>query len=250
MDNPVISQLQKSFSKVCGSVALCLNFKCSLHHPEEETARLWRLLALRLVSCPCLSHILRRPRRRLHLVVHHILALRPREALLDNFLDNLLHSDLLPLSDCCLARRAIRASRRSPPQPPAPRRLWEVRALFLFGGRPLPGQLLVGLEGSGVASWIVETLRVGYWIPFDRRPPLSERPLSLLAYSRQPIKIVALTQKLQTLLRKGAVEPAPQSPDFYISLFLVQKTSGWGTPSLTSHPERRCRLVSFYMETP
>ena len=236
MDDPVISQLQKSFSKVCGSVASCLNFKCSLRHPEEETARLWRLLALRLVSCPCLSHILRPPRRRLHLVVHHILALRPREALLDNFLDNLLHSDLLPLSDCCLARRAIRSSRRSPPQPPATRRLWEVRALFLFGGRPLPGQLLVGLEGSGVASWIVETLRVGYRIPFDRRPPLSERPPSLLAYSHQPIKIVALTQELQTLLRKGAVEPAPQSPGFYISLFLVQKASGSWHPIIDFSP--------------
>ena len=38
MDDPVISQLQKSFSKACGSVASCLNFKCCLHHPEEETA--------------------------------------------------------------------------------------------------------------------------------------------------------------------------------------------------------------------
>ena len=38
MDDPVISQLQKSFSKACGSVALCLNFKCYLRHPEEETA--------------------------------------------------------------------------------------------------------------------------------------------------------------------------------------------------------------------
>ena len=118
MDDPVISQLQKSFSKACGSVASCLNFKCSPRHPEEETARLWSLLALRLLTCPCLSHILRPPRRRLHLVVHRILALRPREALLDNFLDNLLRSDFLPLSDYCLARRAIGASRRSPPQPP------------------------------------------------------------------------------------------------------------------------------------
>ena len=122
MDDPVISQLQKSFSKACGSVASCLNFKCSLRHPEEETARLWKLLALRLVICPYLSHILRPPRRRLHLVVHHILALRPRETLLDNFLDNLLRSDPLPLSDSSLARRAIRAS-RSPPQPPTTGRL-------------------------------------------------------------------------------------------------------------------------------
>ena len=123
MDYPVSSQLQKSFSKACGSVVSCLNFKCSLRHPEEETARLWSLLALRLVTCPYLRHILRPPRRRLHLVVHHILALRSREALLDNFLDNLLRSDLLPLSDCSLARRAIRSSRRSSPQPPTTGRL-------------------------------------------------------------------------------------------------------------------------------
>ena len=53
--------------------------------PEEEIARLWSLLALRLMTCPYLSHILRPPRRRHHLVVHHILALWSREALLDNF---------------------------------------------------------------------------------------------------------------------------------------------------------------------
>ena len=123
MDDPVVSQLQKSFSKACGSLALCLTFKYSLRHPEEETARLWSLLALRLVSYPYLRHILRPPRRRLHLVVHHVLAFRSREALLDNFLDNLLRSDLLPLSDCSLARRAIRASRRSPQQPPITGRL-------------------------------------------------------------------------------------------------------------------------------
>ena len=29
----------------------------------------------------------------------------------------------------------------------------------------------VGLEDSGVVSWIVESLRVGFRIPFDRRPP-------------------------------------------------------------------------------
>ena len=50
-------------------------------------------------------------------------------------------------------------------------RLSELRALFLFGGQPLPSQPRVGLEDSGVVSWIVESLRVGFWIPFDRRPP-------------------------------------------------------------------------------
>ena len=50
-------------------------------------------------------------------------------------------------------------------------RLSELKALFLFGGQPLPSQPRVGLEDSGVVSWIVETLRVGFRIPFDRRPP-------------------------------------------------------------------------------
>ena len=74
-------------------------------------------------------------------------------------------------------------------------------------------------------AWVVEVLRVGYPIPFDRRPPLSERPLSLPAHSPQSIKGVALTQELQTLLRKGAVEPTPQSPGVYSRLFLVHSSS-------------------------
>ena len=65
------------------------------------------------------------------------------------------------------AGRTIRASRRGTPQPPTMGRLSELRALFLFGGQPLPDRLRVGLEESGVVSWIVETLRVGFRIPFD-----------------------------------------------------------------------------------
>ena len=37
MDDPVISQLQKSFSKACVSVVSYLNFIFCLRHPEEET---------------------------------------------------------------------------------------------------------------------------------------------------------------------------------------------------------------------
>ena len=37
-------------------------------------------------------------------------------------------------------------------------------------------------------AWVVEALRVGYRIPFDRLPPLSERPLSLPAYSPDSIR--------------------------------------------------------------
>ena len=94
-------------------------------------------------------------------------------------------------------------------------------------------------------AWVVEVLRVGYRIPFDRLPPLSERPLSLPAYSPQSIKGVALTQELQTLLRKGAVEPALQSPGFYSRLFLIKKASGVvALHHRPVDPERLRHLVS------
>ena len=97
----------------------------------------------------------------------------------------------------------------------------------------------------------MEALRVGYRIPFDRRPPLSECPLSLPAYSPQSIKGVALTQELQTLLRKGAVEPAPQSPGFYSRLFLVQKASGSWRPIIDlSTLNDYITSSHFHMETP
>ena len=100
-------------------------------------------------------------------------------------------------------------------------------------------------------AWVVEALRVGYRIPFDRRPPLSERPLSLPAYSPQSIKGVALTQELQTLLRQGAVEPAPQSPGFYSRLFLVQKASGSWRPIIDlSTLYDYITSSHFHMETP
>ena len=91
--------------------------------------RPWRLPDLPLVTCLYLSHILRPRHRRLHLVVQPTLALWPREALLGHHLDNLLPSDLLPLSDISLVRRVIRASRRCPPDP--------TRNGGVFGGRSL-----------------------------------------------------------------------------------------------------------------
>ena len=100
-------------------------------------------------------------------------------------------------------------------------------------------------------AWVVEVLRVGYQIPFDRQPPLSERLLSLPAYSQQSIKGVALTQELQNLLQKGAVEPAPQSPGFYSRLFLVQKASGSWRPIIDLSTLNGFVTSShFHMETP
>ena len=96
----------------------------------------------------------------------------------------------------------------------------------------------------------MEALRVGYRIPFDRPPPLSECPVSLPAYSPHSIRGVALNQELQNLLRKGAVEPAPQSPGFYSRLFLVKKASGSWRPiidlSTLNHFVTSSR---FHMET-
>ena len=106
-------------------------------------------------------------------------------------------------------------------------------------------------QARGVDSWVVEALRVGYRIPFDRPPPLSECPISLPAYSPHSIRVVALNQELQNLLRKGAVEPAPQSPGFYSRLFLVKKASGSWRPiidlSTLNHYVTSSR---FHMETP
>ena len=97
----------------------------------------------------------------------------------------------------------------------------------------------------------MKALRVGYRIPFDRPPPLSECPVSLPAYSPHSIRGVALNQELQNLLRKGAVEPAPQSPGFYSRLFLVKKASGSWRPiidlSTLNHYVTSSR---FHMETP
>ena len=100
-------------------------------------------------------------------------------------------------------------------------------------------------------AWVVEALRVGYRIPFDRLPPLSERPLSLPAYSPHSIRGVALNQELQSLLRKGPVEPAPQSPGFYSRLFLVQKASGSWRPIIDLSTLNGFITSSrFHMETP
>ena len=100
-------------------------------------------------------------------------------------------------------------------------------------------------RARGLDSWVVEVLRVGYQIPFDRCPPLSERPLSLPAYSPQSSKGVALNQELQNILQKGAVKPAPP-----VSWFLqpsVPRPEGFGVVAShhrTVDPERLRHLVS------
>ena len=159
-DDPVISQLQKSFSKACGNVASCMTSSAAfvtlkrrplllshvvpsvsdaqkrnlLSDPFFQTSSLFSASSVEAARSAARDLSLFKPhlrphRRRLNLVVQPTLALRPREALLGPLLDNLLRSDLLPLSDSSLVRRVIRASRRSLPDP--------TRNGGVFGGRSL-----------------------------------------------------------------------------------------------------------------
>ena len=257
-DDPVISQLQKSLSKACSSMATGLASNTAfitmkrrqllLSHvvPSVSEAQKRNLLSDPFFQTGSLFDAssvesARSAARDLSLFKPHLKASssssqsrrqRPSSSSAQRgsarqSLGPRHHSVPLPLSDSSLAGRVMHASIRSLPEPP--------RNEGVFGNRSLVPPPAVGgclanfwlaWRARGVDAWVVEALRVGYRIPFDRVPPLSERPLSLPAYSPQSIRGVALTQELQNLLWKGAVEPAPQSPGFYSHLFLVQKASG------------------------
>ena len=82
--------------------------------------------------------------------------------------------------------------------------------------------------------WVVEVLREGYAIPFRMPPPLSSTPIILDSYSPQSVKGRALDEEIQTLLRKGAVEPEPPTLGFFSRMFVV-----------TNKHEPECGLDSF-----
>ena len=99
-------------------------------------------------------------------------------------------------------------------------------------------------QARGVDSWVVEALRVGYRIPFDRPPHLSECPVSLPAYSPHSIRGVALNQELQNLLRKGAVEPALSLQVFTAVSSSSRRLRGLGAPSSICRPESLRHLIA------
>ena len=77
----------------------------------------------------------------------------------------------------------------------------------------------------------MEVLREGYRIPFRRAPTLSREPIPFRAYCPNSIWGKALVQEVASLLRKGAIEPAPlPSPGFYSRLFVTLKASGSWRP--------------------
>ena len=94
-------------------------------------------------------------------------------------------------------------------------------------------------------------LREGYRILFSRRPPLSDQPLPMPSYSPSSIRGKALEQEFQDLLRKQAIEQAPQTPGFYSRLVVVQKDSGAWRPIIDlSTLNTYIASQRFHMETP
>ena len=182
-DDPVVSQLQKSFSKACGNVASGIASSAAfvtlkrrqllLSHvvPSVSDAQKRNLLSDPFFQTSSLFsnsslEAARSAARDLSLFKPHLKAspstTRTRRSGYSNSSAQRgparsssaqrSSSPLLPLSGISLVRRAIRASRRSLPDPTRNRGGGggsEVGALSLIGGRRLPSQLLVGLEGSG-----------------------------------------------------------------------------------------------------
>ena len=270
-DDPVISQLQKSFSKACGNVASCMTSSAAfvtlkrrqllLSHvvPSVSDAQKRNLLSDPFFQTSSLFsassvEAARSAARDLSLFKPHLKAS-----------SSMTQSRRPAYSSSSAQRGPARSSSQqsSAQRPSSPLRQqsgkkgesrFQKKSSGPHQKRAVGGCLAnfwLAWRARGVDAWVVEVLRVGYRIPFDRRPPLSERPLSLPAYSPQSIKGVALTQELQTLLRKGAVEPAPQSPGFYSRLFLVQKASGSCCPIIDlSTLNDYVTSSHFHMETP
>ena len=99
--------------------------------------------------------------------------------------------------------------------------------------------------------WVVEVLRLGYYIPFLSSPPLSPVPVPMPSYNPCSTRGVALEEVTLGLIAKGAVELAPlPSPGFYSRLFVVWKTSGSWRPVIDlSHLNRFVDVSHFQMET-
>ena len=181
-DDPVISQLQKSFSKACSSMASGLASNTAfmtmkrrqlllshvvpsvseaqkrnlLSNPFFQTGSLFDTSSVESARSAARDLSLFKPHLKASssssqssLDVDVLLARQPRGALLGSHLGLRHHSVLLPLSDSSLVGRVIHASIRSLPEPPETRGFSEVGVLSPHGGRRLPSQLLVGLEGSG-----------------------------------------------------------------------------------------------------
>ena len=82
----------------------------------------------------------------------------------------------------------------------------------------------------GEAPWVVEVLKLEYVIPFHSVLPLSGCHIALDLYSPKSIMGRALEEEIQSLRRKGAVEPVSPSPGFYSHMVAATKASGGWKP--------------------
>ena len=98
---------------------------------------------------------------------------------------------------------------------------------------------------------MVDVLRVGYRLPFESPPPLTDTPVRFRSYFNNSSRFRALEAEVQTMLQKGAVEVVTdRSPGFYSRLFLVEKASGGWRPVIDLSPLNRfVRQTRFKMET-
>ena len=162
-DDPVISQLQKSFSKACSNVASCITSNTAfvtmkrrqllLSHvvPSVSEAQKRNLLSDPFFQTSSLFdassvEAARSAARDLSLFKPHLKASSSTsqsrrqpfssssgsKGLLDNLLDHLRHSDPLPLPEGNLAGRMVLASRRILPEPLRSEWVFESRSLVPF----------------------------------------------------------------------------------------------------------------------
>ena len=100
---------------------------------------------------------------------------------------------------------------------------WEVGVVPLLEDRS-------AWRDRGSDAWVVEVLKEGYKIPFSTKPPLASCPILLSSYAPSSIKGQALATEIDSLISKGAVEPAPDSPGYYSHVFVALKASGAWRP--------------------
>lgn len=83
-----------------------------------------------------------------------------------------------------------------------------------------------------VETWVVDILQVGYLLPFEFPPPLSECPLHRSTYTQGLLKHLALQVEVKNMMEKGAVEvvkdPSPcfVQPCLYGSQSIGQLETG------------------------
>ena len=98
----------------------------------------------------------------------------------------------------------------------------------------------------GADPWVMRIVQWGYRIPFITLPPLR--------YQGQETtypKWSSLSQSVQELRNKGAIEPASLTPGFYSCLFLTTKATGEWRPIIDlSSLNVFVHCPSFTMETP